>query len=248
MSQKGPLWPKPARRKVGIARALSKLGFCSRSQAWTLIQAGRVRVNGVIQRDPEWPVDLERDRFEVDEEKVGEAARIYLALNKPRGLVTTASDEQGRETVFACLAGHGLPHVGPVGRLDKASEGLLLLTNDSAWAARLTSPESRVEKIYHVQVECLADESLVRRMLDGVTEGGDFLAAKRVSILRQGTRNSWLEIVLDEGKNRHIRRLLDALGVGVLRLMRVAIGPLKLGNLAKGQFRRLTSDEVNALR
>jgi 23S rRNA pseudouridine2605 synthase len=247
MSQKGPLWPKPARRKVGIARALSKLGYCSRSQAWALIQAGRVRINGMVRRDPEWPVDLERDRFEVDEQKVSETVRVYLALNKPRGLVTTASDEQGRETVFACLAGHGLPHISPVGRLDKASEGLLLLTNDSAWAARITAPESQIEKIYHVQIECLADQSLVQRMLDGVTEDGDRLTAKRVSILRQGTRNSWLEVILDEGKNRHIRRMLSAFGVGVLRLMRVAIGPLKLGNLPKGQFRRLTSDEVKAL-
>lgn len=206
-----------------------------------------MRINGVVRRDPEWRVDLERDRFEVDEQKVKESVRLYLALNKPRGLVTTASDEQGRETVFACLAGHGLPFVAPVGRLDKASEGLLLLTNDSAWAARITSPESRIEKIYHVQVECLADESLVRRMLDGVTEDGDCLAAKRASILRQGTRNSWLEIVLEEGKNRHIRRMLEALGVGVLRLMRVAVGPLKLGSLQKGQFRRLTAEEVKAL-
>jgi 23S rRNA pseudouridine2605 synthase len=226
---------------------LSKLGFCSRSQAWGLIQAGRVRVSGVLRRDPEWRVNLERDRLEVDERVVREEAKMYLLLNKPRGVVTTASDEQGRETVFECLAGKGLPFVAPVGRLDKASEGLLLLTNDTTWAARIAAPDSHLDKTYHVQVDCLADEHLAQRIQAGTTVEGDFLAAKRVRVLRHGTRNSWLEIVLDEGKNRHIRRLLAALGIGVVRLVRVSIGPLPLGNLAKGEFRRLTPTEVRVL-
>src|SRR5580692_7090230 len=122
-------------RQVGLARALSKLGFCSRSQAAKLIRAGRVRLNGSPRRDPEAPVRLERDRIEVDQNAVTAEAKLYLMLNKPRGVVTTASDEKGRETVYACLDEH-LPWVAPVGRLDKASEGLLLLTNDSEWAAR----------------------------------------------------------------------------------------------------------------
>ena len=231
----------------GLARALSKLGYCSRSQARALIQAGRVRVNGVPRRDPEWRVNLERDRLQVDEQAVRGEAKVYLMLNKPRGLVTTAADEQGRETVFECLAGKGLPFVAPVGRLDKASEGLLLLTNDTAWAARITAPESHLDKTYHVQVDCLADEDLARRIQAGAEAEGELLAARRVSVLRHGTRNSWLEIVLDEGKNRHIRRLLAALGVGVMRLVRVTIGPLPLGDLAKGQFRHLTSSEVRNL-
>ncbi|MBI4662707.1 MAG: rRNA pseudouridine synthase [Verrucomicrobia bacterium] len=159
-----------------MARALSKLGFCSRSQARILVKAGRVQINGVTQRDPE--------------------KRI---------------------------------------------------TNDTAWAERITAPESRLEKTYHVQVDCLADESLIRQMQKGVAAGGDSLAARRVTVLRLGTKNSWLEVVLDEGKNRHIRRWLEALGIKVLRLVRVAIGGLRLGALAKGRWRRLHSAEVAAL-
>jgi 23S rRNA pseudouridine2605 synthase len=226
---------------------LSKLGFCSRSQAVKLVLAGRVRVGGVVRRDPEWPISLARDEIVVDGQRVSKARSVYLMLNKPRGLVTTAADEQGRDTVFTCLAGHGLPFVAPVGRLDQASEGLLLFSNDTAWAALITDPASRLAKTYHVQVDCLAERELLQKMLTGLTVDGEFLAVKRTSILRLGTRNSWLEVVLEEGKNRHLRRLLGALGIGVLRLIRIAIGPLELGNLAKGEFRLLTDREVPEL-
>ena len=206
-----------------------------------------MRVNGRVCRDPGWRVDLRRDRFEVDAQAVRPETKVYLMLNKPRGWVTTVSDEQGRSTVLDCLAGHGLPFVAPVGRLDKASEGLLLLTNDTRWAARLTDPAAHLDKLYHVQVDCLADERLTRRLEAGANVEGDFLAAKRARLLRQGTRTSWLELVLDEGKNRQLRRLLAALGVQVLRLVRVAIGPLPLGNLPKGAFRHLTAEETGRL-
>ncbi len=233
-------------QSTGLARALSKLGFCSRSQAWPLIQAGRVRVNGVVRRDPESRVAPHNDRITVDQEKVESAAKVYLMLNKPRGLVTSAADEHGRDTVFSCLNGKELPFVTPVGRLDKASEGLLLFTNDTAWAGRITDPARHLEKIYHVQVNCLADSTLVQRLLQGVSVDGQFLTARRVRKLRQGEKNSWLEIVLDEGRNRHIRRLIEAIGQTVLRLVRVAVGPQELGNLAKGQFRFLTQKEVQS--
>jgi 23S rRNA pseudouridine2605 synthase len=239
--------PAAAGPTTGLARALSKLGYCSRSQAWTLIKLGRVRVDRKIVRDPETRVTLGRDRIEAEGRDVRARAGVYLMLNKPRGLVTTASDEQGRETVFQCLAGKGLPFVGPVGRLDKASEGLLLFTNDTAWASRITDPGSCLDKTYHVQLNCVADEALARRLEQGITADGDFLAVKRAGVLRRGEKNSWLEMTLDEGKNRHIRRLLDALGFQVLRLVRVAIGPLALGALARGQFRHLTSEEVRSL-
>jgi 23S rRNA pseudouridine2605 synthase len=140
-----------------------------------------------------------------------------------------------------------LPHLFPVGRLDQASEGLLLFTNDTAWAARITEHKSHVDKTYRVQVDCLADEALARRIKNGVTVEGDSLAAKGVNVLRHGVKNSWLELVLDEGKNRHIRRLLAELGVNVLRLVRTTIGPLQLGSLAKGEWRHLTAEEVRAL-
>ena len=169
--------------------------------------------------------------------------KIYLVLNKPRGVVTTASDEKGRKTVYTCL-GDDFSWTAPVGRLDKASEGLLLFSNDSEWSARLLAPESHLDKTYHVQIDTIADESLVRKMENGArTAEGDFLRAKKASVLREGKRNSWIEVVLDEGKNRHIRRLLEHLDIEVLRLVRVAMGPLVLGRLAKGEFRHLSPQE-----
>lgn len=238
--------PANQSRRVGLARALSKLGYCSRSQAFALIRAGRVTLNGAVRRDPESPVSLQRDRILVDGQALAAAAPVYLMLNKPRGLVTTAADEKGRRTVYDCLPAD-LPWLAPVGRLDKASEGLLLLTNDSEWAARIAAPETHLDKTYHVQVGAIADAVLLRAMEKGVSSGGELLRAKRAAVLRSGQRNSWLEVVLDEGKNRHIRRLLAALGVEVLRLIRVAIGPLLLDDLAKGSYRALTAEEKAAL-
>jgi 23S rRNA pseudouridine2605 synthase len=234
-------------RRVGLARALSKLGYCSRSGAFDLIRAGRVRLNGANRRDPEAPVCLKKDRIEVDGQPIGTTDRVYLMLNKPRGTVTTASDEQSRQTVYAFLDPH-LPWVAPVGRLDKASEGLLLLTNDSEWAARVLAPASHLGKTYHVQISKVADSELLASLGRGVrTPEGDVLRARSVRILRGGERNTWLEIVLDEGRNRHIRRTLQPLGVEVLRLVRVAIGPLILGELPKGGVRPLTATEKRAI-
>jgi 23S rRNA pseudouridine2605 synthase len=230
-----------------LARTLSKLGYCSRSKAVDLIHAGQVTLNGGICRNPEAPVRSSRDRIEVDGQEVAAGARTYLMFNKPRGAVTTASDEKGRETVYAYLD-KSLPWVAPVGRLDKASEGLLLLTNDSEWAARVLAPETHLDKIYHVQVGVVADAALIESMSQGVrTDDGTFLRAKSVQILRGGEKNTWLEVVLDEGKNRHIRRMLARLGINTLRLLRVAIGPLALGELAKGASRSLTDAEKLAL-
>ena len=230
-------------KRVGLARALSKLGYCSRSRAAELIRAGRVRINGTMRQDPETPVRLYQDRIEVDRQAVQAESRIYLMLNKPRGLVTTASDEGGRKTVYSCL-GDGLPWVGPVGRLDKASEGLLLLTNDSEWAARISDPSTHVGKTYHVQISTLADEELEAALTRGIrTASGEVLRAKRARVLRKGNRNAWLEVVLEEGKNREIRRMFEHLGIEVLRLVRVAVGPIQLGQLAKGKVRQLTPRE-----
>ena len=237
-------------RRIGLARALSKLGYCSRSRAAELIRAGRVRLNGTVRRDPETPVRLERDRIVLDGHGVEQQQKVHLMMNKPRGVVTTASDEKGRETVYALLekVDESLPWVAPVGRLDKASEGLLLLTNDSEWGARIAAPETHLPKTYHVQIGAVADDKFLRAIVSGVTcEDGDLLCATRARLLRSGDKNCWLEIILDEGKNRHIRRMLAALGVEVLRLVRVAVGPLQLGKLAKGECRRLSIDEKLAV-
>jgi len=230
-------------KKVGLARALSKLGFCSRSQAAALIRQSKVLLNGRLQRDPETPVRVDLDRIEVEGLRVQPAQEVYLIMNKPRAIVTTAADEKGRDTVYSLLPA-GMDWIAPVGRLDKASEGLLLLTNDSEWAARITDPESHLDKTYHVQVACVADARLIDALLRGVEmPQGDTLKAKTATVLRTGEKNSWLQVVLDEGKNRQIRRMLDALGVQVLRLIRVAIGPLPLGHLPKGAHRELTPAE-----
>jgi 23S rRNA pseudouridine2605 synthase len=243
-------------KRIGLARALSKMGYCSRSKATVLIRAGRVTRNGRIVRDPECPIRLPQDRIEVDGVPLGNAPKIYLMMNKPRGVVTTASDEKGRKTVYDLLE-PGLAWVGPVGRLDKASEGLLLLTNDSEWAAKITEPASHLDKKYHVQVDCVADADLLARVIRGCTvedaavgapaQSGEHLRAKGAKLLRHGDKNSWLAITLDEGKNRQIRRLLEALEVRVLRLVRVSVGPVELGDLKKGFTRKLTPDEKRAL-
>src|SRR3984893_8704226 len=248
----GRVFSEKLSRRVGLSRALSKLGYCSRSDASDLIQAGRVRLNGGICRNPEAPVRLEKDRIEVDGRPVATAVKVYVMFNKPRGTVTTASDEKGRQTVYAFLgpesALRDLPWVAPVGRLDKASEGLLLLTNDSEWAARVLAPETHLDKTYHVQIGKVADRTLLEAVGRGVkTTEGDFLRAKSVRILRGGQRKTWLEIVLDQGRNRHIRRMLEQLGTDVRRLVRVAIGPLRLGQVPKGGVRLLTDREKQAL-
>ncbi|HUA79159.1 MAG TPA: pseudouridine synthase [Dyella sp.] len=180
----------------------------------------------------------------LDGERVAAAKRVYIALNKPRGIVVSAADERGRDTVYELLSGSDLPWLGPVGRLDRASEGLLLLSNDSAWAARLTDPRHHVDKTYHVQIDAIPDQGLLDQMIHGIADKGERLSAKHVSLLRTGEKHAWLEIVLDEGRNRHIRRLLAAQGINVLRLIRIAIGNLALGELAKGHWRHLTADEV----
>lgn len=232
----------------GLARVLSKHGLCSRTQAAQWIADGRVCVDGRVIRDPEHPVVRDRQRIEVDGRGLDAAPpRLYLMLNKPRGLVTTASDERGRDTVYRCFDGAGLPWLAPVGRLDKASEGLLLFCNDPEWAARVTDPAHGPDKTYHVQVDTIPDARVLAALLEGVDEAGERLRAKAATLLRAGEKNAWLEIVLDEGRNRQIRRLLAAFDIGVLRLLRVAIGPLTLGELPKGQWRALTNDEMRGL-
>jgi 23S rRNA pseudouridine2605 synthase len=239
--------PRDSSRRIGLARALSKLGYCSRANAFDLIRAGRVCLNGGICRNPQAPVRSELDRIEVDRQEIAAQTKVYLMFNKPRGLVTTASDEKGRETVYAYLD-EALPWVAPVGRLDKASEGLLLLTNDSEWAASVLAPETHLDKTYHVQIDAVADSATLESITKGVSTGdGSFLRVKSAQVLRVGEKNSWLEIVLHEGKNRHIRRMLAALGIDVLRLLRVSIGPLLLGDLSKGASRPLTAGEKQAL-
>ncbi|TIU84713.1 MAG: rRNA pseudouridine synthase [Mesorhizobium sp.] len=242
---------KAARRstagKVSLNRALSKLGFCSRKQAELLIAKGRVRVGGKVARDPALWVDPERESITVDGERIAAERKVYLMLNKPRGLVTTRDDPEGRGTVYDCLKGLDLPFVAPVGRLDKASEGLLLMSNDTRWANGLLDPASHVAKTYHVQIASVPDDAMLERFRQGSVVDGELLTASSIALLRSGGRTAWLEIVLDEGRNRQIRRLLGAFDIEVLRLVRVAMGRLQLGELAKGKARHLTVEELATL-
>lgn len=257
MSDRGPRRPSsgpPARaeKRYGLARVLSKRGICSRTQAAEWVRAGRVRVDGRVVRDPEFPTDPGRAEIAIDGEHAASASPLYLMLNKPRGLVTTACDERGRDTVYRCfedahLHGAPLPWLAPVGRLDKASEGLLLFTNDPAWAARIADPETGPDKTYHVQVDRIPDATLLDALRTGIDDGGERLAAASATLIRSGERNAWLEIVLDEGRNRQIRRLLSAFDIATLRLIRVAIGDLALGDLPKGQWRALDAEDLRRL-
>jgi 23S rRNA pseudouridine2605 synthase len=237
---------KSSSPRHGVARVISKSGLGSRTQAVQWIREGRVRVNGRVVRDAEFPVRQDLDRVTVDGQRQA-PARTVVMLNKPRGLLTTTRDEQDRDTVYRCFQGAGLPWLAPVGRLDKASEGLLLFSNDPAWAAGITAPATGPEKRYHVQISCVADASLLKALEQGVDLADSRLRAKSARCLRAGAKNSWLEIVLDEGRNRQIRRLLAAFDVSVLRLVRVAMGSLVLGDLPKGGWRALTDEEINAL-
>lgn len=192
-------------------------------------------------------MNLNKDRIEVNGKRITAATKLYFVLNKPPGVVTTASDEKGRKTVYESLR-EKASWVAPVGRLDKASEGLLLMTNDSEWAARILAPQTHLDKTYHVRIGAPVDEKILNSLLEGIkTDEGEILRAKEAGIVRGGEHRTWVEVVLDEGKNRQIRRMFEQLGIEVLRLVRIAIGPLTLGDLAKGSSRLLTAAEKKAL-
>jgi 23S rRNA pseudouridine2605 synthase len=207
-----------------------------------------VSVDGRKIADPAAWIDLDLASITVDGTPIAEEKKLYLMLNKPRGLVTTRHDPDGRPTVYDCLKSFDGPHISPVGRLDKASEGLLLFTNDTILAQALLDPITHVTKTYHVQVNRIMDPALLSRMTSGIIDDGELLTATSARLLRSGDRNAWIEVELKEGRNRQIRRMLEALGVECLRLVRVAIADLLLGELAKGAVRPLSDAEIRLLR
>src|SRR5215469_7821289 len=230
-------------RRVQLHRALSKLGWGSRGQAWNWIRAGEVCVDGRLVTDPLTWIDLDRQRVT----RHGQTAPpspgpLTLALNKPRGIVTTRSDERGRRTVYDLLP-PGLPWIFPAGRLDADSEGLLILTSDATLAVRLTEPEHRVPKTYHVTVGGEPSEEALRRLHEGVELPDGRTRPAQVRRLEGNV----LEVVLTEGRNRQVRRMCAAVGHRVRRLVRVAIGGLELGGLEPGECRRLSEVEVMRL-
>lgn len=235
--------PLPA-GSVSLARALSKLGYCSRTQGEALVLSRRVKVDGRLATHPSLRIDMDRARILVDDEPVFANQRVYLMVNKLRGVVTTRLDPQGRSTVYDSLSEIDLPFIAPVGRLDMASEGLLLMSNDTRWAQRILDPASGVEKTYHVQIDTVPDEAFMQRLRAGVVENGETLSTRSAELLRHGERNAWIEMVIDEGRNRQIRRIVESAGAQVLRLVRVGIGALTLGDLAKGAVRPLEPAEI----
>jgi 23S rRNA pseudouridine2605 synthase len=241
VSRKGPSPYRPG--QVALERALSKLGLASRTRARALIVEGRVRVNGVVRRDPLLGVSPERARIEIDGTAATRAeARVFL-LHKPRGTVTTASDEKGRPTVLSLLEAEGI-HLIAVGRLDLATTGLLLLTNDTRLAAWLTDPAQAIVRTYVVTVRGQVDESSLDRVRAGFEDRGELLRAEEVVLRKASGRESHLTVKLTEGKNREIRRLFSSLGHEVTRLKRIKYGPLELGELAPGEYRELSRDEL----
>lgn len=232
---------------ASLPRALSKLGYCSRTEAAALIEAGRVMVDGRPALNISQRVNLGRSQIAVDGQAIAAERKIHLMFNKPRGLVTTRRDPQDRGTVYDCLPA-SLPYLSPVGRLDKASEGLLLMTNDTAWAEYLLNPVSGVAKTYHVKIDHPADSGLLAALAAPIADAGELLSAVSVVPLRSSKRSSWVEIVLTEGRNRQIRRMFAAQGVAVQRLVRVAIGGVRLGGLGKGEWRTLSEREHDLLR
>jgi 23S rRNA pseudouridine2605 synthase len=216
-----------------------------------MVRDGRVTVNGVPRRDVLFKADLTKDRVAVDGKPVSATrpAPVYLVAHKPRGQVTTASDPDGRETVMELVAGFTAPGLAPVGRLDRASAGLLLFTNDHDLADRLLDPQSHVAKEYAVKIRGALDDETLRRMrTERVRDGGDEFRPLQVEVVERQPRSVRLKIVLREGKNRQIRRHLAAFGYEVESLVRTTFGPLALGDLAPGQVRPLTDAETNALR
>jgi 23S rRNA pseudouridine2605 synthase len=233
-------------RRVQLHRALSKLGWGSRAQAWQWVRAGEVCVDGRPVTDPLTWVDLDRQRIT----RGGRAAQpweaLTLALHKPRGVVTTRRDERGRRTVYDLLP-PGLPWVFPAGRLDADSEGLLILTSDGALAVRLTEPEQHVPKTYHVTVAVAPAEEALCLLREGVDLPDGRTRPAQVRLLRAGQGESVLEVVLTEGRNRQVRRMLAAVGHRVRRLVRVAVGGYDLGDLAPGACRTLGEDDLRRL-
>jgi len=233
-------------RRVQLHRALSKLGWGSRGQAWGWICAGEVCVDGRVVRDPLTWVDLDCQRISRQGQPEGPVLPLTLALHKPRGLVTSRRDELGRPTVYDLLPA-GLPWIFPVGRLDADSEGLLILTNDGNLSVRLTKPEHAIPRIYHVTLARRLTTETLEALRQGVDLSDGRTRPAGVRVLEERERHTVVEIRLTEGRNRQIRRMAYTVGLRVRRLVRVAIGAYELGDLPAGQHRVLGPEEIGRL-
>lgn len=230
-----------------LERVLSKAGVGSRTEARAWIAAGRVKVNGTVTRDPDQWIDLQRDRVRFDNKPLEARERLYVLLYKPTGYLTTYKDPEGRPTVYDLIADVGT-FLSPVGRLDLDTSGLLLMTNDNQFAERVTNPDSHVPKTYLVKASALVTDEQLQRLRDGIELSDGPTRPATVTRLRDSAKFTHFEITLTEGRNRQVRRMVEALGARVLKLVRVRIGSIAIGPLPIGTWRLLTSEEVEALK
>lgn len=227
-----------------LDRVLSRYGLSSRTEARRAVLDGRVKVNGRVVREPDRWTDPKVDVIHLDGGRVRQVRRTYLLFYKPKGVITSHGDPEGRKTVYDCL-GPGVPWVVPVGRLDKDTSGLLLLTNDTDFANHVTDPASQVRKTYLVKANALVSDETIERLAQGLTmKRGDRAEPESVRRVEDRGKYSWLEIVLTEGKNREVRRLLEAVGLTALKLVRTRIGPCTMEGLQVGKWRDLLRSEI----
>jgi 23S rRNA pseudouridine2605 synthase len=234
----------PDPRGERLQKVLARAGYGSRRACEELITAGRVQVNGEVVRTLGVRVHPGRDRVQVDGEIARTESSVVIMLNKPAGYITSCADPEGRPVVMDLLPREQLPRLFPVGRLDWETEGLLLLTNDGELANFLTHPRHGVRKVYQTKLKGRPTPEALRRLRQGVMCDGERLVASLVEVLHPTQENTWLTIGIEQGRNRQVRRMCEAIGHPVLKLTRIELGPLCLGTLARGEWRRLTQDEL----
>ena len=232
--------------KKTLDRFLSKAGIGSRTDARNWIGTGRVTVNGRLVQTPDVWVDLDHDRVALDGKPVVEQEKIYILLYKPKGYITTYRDPEGRPTVYDLIADAG-QWVSPVGRLDQDTSGLLILTNDNDFADRIMSPEYKVTKTYLVKTSSLLADDALDQLRSGVELSDGPTRPALVQRIRDSASSTFLEITITEGRNRQVRRMIEAVGSRVRKLVRTAIGPVTIGDLPIGRYRPLNPQELKAL-
>jgi pseudouridine synthase len=229
-----------------LDRVISKAGLGSRREARSWIGAGRVAVNGKNIQTPDHWVDVASDRVTVDGRPLGAARKVYLLLYKPKGYLTTYKDPEGRRTVYDLMPGID-QFISPVGRLDLDTSGLLIMSNDTDFGDHIMSPESKVSKTYLVKSSLLLTDEQLDRLRAGVELADGPTRPATVNRIRDSARYTFFELTISEGRNRQVRRMVESLGAKVLKLVRVAIGPIRIGDLEIGKYRELTPGELNQL-
>ncbi|MBI3694144.1 MAG: rRNA pseudouridine synthase [Acidobacteria bacterium] len=229
-----------------LERVLSKAGVGSRTEARRIIHAGRVKVSGRVVENPDHWVDLERDRVHLDGKPLAAQKKTYLLLYKPAGYLTTRADPEGRPTVYDLLEDLGR-WIFPVGRLDRETSGLLILTNDTQFGERLTNPRHGVTKTYLVKTATRLEDAELEKLRRGVVLADGPTLPAEVQRVRDSVKHTWLEITIREGRNRQVRRMVEAVGSKVLKLVRTRIGSIGIGDLPIGRYRELKLDEIRKL-